>query len=74
MEIIFVAKYGHQPLSTTFMSKGRVGMYDMDGNLISVFQSTNAVGNSINRDFRNISRCCKGYGKTAYGYVWRYLN
>ena len=56
------------------MSKGRVGMYDMDGNLISVFQSTNAAGNSINRDFRNISRCCKGYGKTAYGYVWRYLN
>nr|DAN66983.1 MAG TPA: hypothetical protein [Caudoviricetes sp.] len=27
-----------------------------------------------NRDSRNINRCCKGYGKTAYGYVWRYLN
>ena len=44
------------------------------GELICSYPSASAAARAINKPQgnRNISACCKGKQKTAYGYVWRY--
>jgi len=50
-----------------------VCQYDLDGKLISTFPSISDAGreNGI-ENYYNISACCRGRQKTAYGYVWKY--
>ena len=59
--------------SVVYKGKFPVGMYDTDGTLINTFRSVKDAGKFIGKDDRNIGRCCRGYGKTAYGFVWKYL-
>ena len=42
------------------------------GNFITKYESLTIAGQTIGGDIRNISACCLGKKKTAYGYVWRY--
>ena len=46
--------------------------YDKDNNFIAKYESLTIAGQTIGGDIRNISACCLGKKKTAYGYVWRY--
>ena len=53
-----------------------VNQYDLEGNFIKRYGSmTDAVIElNINRNgTRNISTCCRGKLKTAYGYKWSYV-
>ena len=51
----------------------KVYQYDLDGRLIKIFNRMADVENTgYNRSC--IIRVCKGVGKTAYGYIWKYNN
>ena len=42
-------------------------------NLIRIFPSAKAVQKQLGFSDANIGKCCKGQRKTAYGYIWKYL-
>ena len=46
--------------------------YDKNNNFIAKYESLTIAGQTIGGDIRNISACCLGKKKTAYGYVWKY--
>jgi len=45
---------------------------NIDGSLIRVWDSASEAASSIGVDIRNISNCCIGKQKTAYGFKWNY--
>lgn len=53
-----------------------VGMYAIDGKLIKTFSSTQEASKyiSIVKGHSHISDVCLGKRKTAYGYIWKYIN
>jgi hypothetical protein len=50
-----------------------VGQYTLDGKLIKVWQSVSEVQRLLGFAQSNISTVALGKGKTAYGYVWKYI-
>ena len=50
-----------------------VGQYTRDGNLIKVWQSTKEVERQMGFANQHISAVALGKAKTAYGYVWKYV-
>ena len=50
-----------------------VCQYTRDGKLIKVWQSVNEVKRQLGFDCGNISKVALGKQKTAYGYVWKYI-
>ena len=51
-----------------------VNKYDLDMNYLSTFNSVTEAAKDVNGSTGNISLCCMGKHKTAYGYIWRYVN
>jgi len=51
-----------------------VGQYTRDGKLIKVWQSAHEVQRQLGFYQGNISRAVLGKTKTAYGYVWKYVD
>lgn len=52
-----------------------VGQFDADGNLIAVFSSPTTAAKSLGKPRgSHITEVCNGIHKTAYGYVWKYIN
>jgi hypothetical protein len=53
----------------------QVEQYDLNGNLINVWKSVMEIERCLGFDGSAISKCCRGYRyKTAYGYIWKYIN
>ena len=52
----------------------QVLQYDLDGNIIAEFSSIMEVERQLGFANNNISKCCKGKYKQAYGYKWQYKN
>lgn len=52
----------------------QVGQYDLNGNLIATWKSTVEIQRQLGFDQSSISKCCLGKLKTAYGYIWKYIN
>jgi len=50
-----------------------IGQYTRDGKLIKVWQSAQEVKIQLGFDQGNISKVARGKLKTAYGYVWKYI-
>ena len=50
-----------------------VGQYSFEGKLIKVWQSTNEVERLLGFEHSAISAVARGERKTAYGYVWKYI-
>jgi len=50
-----------------------VGQYTRDGELVKVWQSTREVQRQLGFDQGTISKVARGKLKTAYGYVWKYV-
>ena len=50
-----------------------VGQYTLDGNLIKVWQSAMEVHRQLGVDYSAVSKVARGERKTAYGYVWKYI-
>jgi len=51
-----------------------VGQYIRDGELVKVWQSTMEVQRQLGFDNGVISKVARGKRKTAYGYVWKYID
>lgn len=45
-----------------------------EGNIINTFNSINEAGEYFGKNPSHISSCCTGKRKTAFGFVWKYLN
>lgn len=56
-------------------SNRHIGMFDLDGNLIQEFNSIVEAFTILNKPSRvNIDNALQGKQKTAYGYIWKYLD
>lgn len=62
-------------IGITQTSNRKVGMFDLDDNLIQDFSSIVEAFTSLNKPSRvNIDNALQGKQKTAYGYIWKYLD
>ena len=54
----------------------KVAQYDLQGNLIAVYDSLLEAGTTVGVSWQNISHCIRNYGnrKTAGGYAWKRFN
>ena len=52
----------------------RVIQMDMDENIIKEWEYMSKVKELFGFDGANITSCCKGRIKSAYGYKWRYAS
>ena len=50
-----------------------VAQYDLDGNLIAIYNSITKAGAENQINFKGISNACRDVRKTAGGYQWRYV-
>lgn len=70
-------KYGTRPekiAKANVKNKSKpVGQYTLDGKLIKVWQSTMEVKRQLGFSHGHISDVARGKRKTAYGYVWKYI-
>lgn len=46
--------------------------YDLNNNIINIWESTKEAANHYNFDRTAITKCLKGLSKTSYGYGWKY--
>lgn len=52
----------------------KTAQYDLNGNLIKIYDSANQAGIAVNGNGRNIRSVCAGQRTTAYGFKWKYLD
>lgn len=53
----------------------QIAQYDLNGNLLHIYDSCRNAAKSINSKYHvGISACCLGKQKTAYGYIWRFVD
>lgn len=52
----------------------QVNQYSLDGNFIRSFPSTMEIERQLGFSNVCISACCLGKQKTAYNYIWKYIN
>ena len=52
----------------------QVDQYSLDGVFIQSFVSLRDIEKQLGYSNGNISKCCNGKQKTAYGFIWRYHN
>jgi len=50
----------------------KVEQYDLEGNLINVFNSSKEADITMGGKGNNVADCCRGKQKTAYGFKWKY--
>lgn len=56
--------------------KKKVLQFDLNNNLLNIYNSLFDASLTINNKYSksNISACCRGKVKTAYGFIWRYAD
>jgi hypothetical protein len=67
--------YKHSEQSKISIAKSKskpIYQKTIDGNIIKIWDSANQVQRDLNYSQANISRCCNGQGKQAYGFKWEY--
>lgn len=52
----------------------KVAQYDLEMNLIKVWDYIKQASNELHIDNSGITACCKGRQKTAFGYIWKYID
>lgn len=72
--------YGHNEkeayrlgLKKPRINRKKVMKLDKNNNIIKIYESLNSVKED-NYSVGNIGEVCNGNRKTAYGYIWRYVN
>ena len=65
-------QYGKTGLDSA-RSRG-IGQYTKDGEFVKDWISLTEAAESLKKPHANISSCCKGRLKTAYGFVWKYAD
>lgn len=67
-------KHRHS-IGITKTSNRKIGMFDLDNNLIESFDSIVEAFTKLQKPSRvNIDSALQGKQKTAYGYIWKYLD
>ena len=51
-----------------------IGQYDKDGTYVASYRSATEAARSINGYADYISRVARRKAKSAYGYIWKYLD
>lgn len=57
-----------------YSNSKRVAQYTLSGELVAIYSSLREASNQTGFWYGNISRCCLGKRKTAYGYIWKYID
>lgn len=73
---INIFRFHHESFDTykTYRDKPKlVEQYDLDGNFINVYESVRNAGKIIDRNYQSIAQVCRGERKTAYGFIWKYV-
>ena len=76
----FIWRYATDPLDPNFTLtkygsvKKPVIQYDLEGNIIKVWEKIFDIQIELGFKNSNISACCQGKQKTAYGFKWEYKN
>ena len=65
--------YGTRNVRSAKTRSKPVGQYTRNEELIRVWQSTNEVERQLGFNHSHISKVALGKRKTAYGYVWKYI-
>lgn len=52
----------------------RVNQFDLKGNLIKSWDCMRDIQRELGFAYTNISRCCRNKQKTAYGFIWKYID
>lgn len=64
----------HRQVMTKALGK-RVGQFEINGiNMIAEFPSVREAGRQTGLNQKNIQHCTSGRSKTAFGFIWRYLD
>jgi len=66
-------KKGHAARSRDNPLSKKVGMFDLDGNLIRTFYCVKDVERECGYFVSNIVNVCNGKKKTSHGYKWAYM-
>lgn len=72
-------KYGTREIRSSMSNRNKkssskpVVQYSKHGKFINEWPSIREAGRQVGGKSTNISACCKRRMKTAYGYVWRYV-
>lgn len=59
---------------TTDSQKVKISQYDMDGNLLRVWNSLSEIQRELGYFSSNICKCCKGSINSYKGYIWKYAD
>lgn len=51
-----------------------INQYDLKGNFIRSYWGCSEAKELFGYDNSGIAKCCKGYVKTSYGFIWRYVD
>lgn len=62
------------PKGKNSTSSKKVMQYDLNGNFIKEWDCTMDIQRELKYANQNISACCRGEYKNAYGFIWRYVN
>ena len=64
--------YSFRVLGVISSQRKRVVQYDLNGNMLNIFESATAAAKFINGFQGSISRNCRGETKTVYGFKYKY--
>lgn len=64
---------GLLPKLLPYKRKYKVIQYDLNGNIIKIWDSAKEVKKALNISNSQISKCAKGRLKTVHNYIWRYV-
>ena len=65
-------KYGTKPQRISDANSVEVFQFDLDGEFLKSHKSTRQIERDFGFKHSNISACCLGKYKTAYGSIWKY--
>lgn len=51
-----------------------IDQYDLNNNFIKTWKSIKSAAISLNKNSGDIIGVCKGYRKSAFGFIWKYKN
>ena len=79
----FIWRYADQELTEEYLAwcneshtggnqKKPIAQYSLDNEFICLFDSITEAGTKTGVDKGSISACCRGKGKTAGGFIWKY--
>lgn len=64
---------GFKNVNHTMAISKKVGQYDLNGNLIKIYDSLKQAAKAMGKkDSKVIRKACKGLKQSAYGYIWKF--